>query len=46
MELSDLNRAHMRIGYDEYAGDLFIMTKADGMIRRITKAYYQQSDSL
>lgn len=43
MELSNLSRAHLRIGYDEYAGDLFIMTKADGMIRRVIKAYYQQS---
>lgn len=32
-------RAHLRIGYDEYRGDLFIMTKADGMIRRVSRAW-------
>ncbi len=47
MKMSNLgSRAYIRIGYDEYAGDLFVMTKADGMIRRVTKAYYQQNDSL
>lgn len=37
--LSDQNRAHMRIGYDVNSHDLFIMTKADGMIRRVSAAY-------
>jgi hypothetical protein len=32
-------RTHLRIGYDEHTGDLFIMTKADSMIRRISKAW-------
>jgi hypothetical protein len=33
-------RADLRIGYDQYTGTLYIMTKADGVIRVITKAYY------
>ncbi len=37
--LSDLSRAHLRIGYDEQTHDLFVMTKADGMIRRVSAAY-------
>jgi mono/diheme cytochrome c family protein len=37
--LSDQSRAHMRIGYDAHAHDLFVMTKADGMIRRVFAAY-------
>ena len=37
--LSNLNRAHLRIGYDEKTHDLFVMTKADGMIRRVSAAY-------
>src|SRR5204863_2581914 len=37
--LSHTKRAHLRIGYDEQAGDMFIMTKEDGRVRRITKAY-------
>jgi len=39
--LSHTKRAHLRIGYDDQAGDLFIMTKEDGRVRRITKAYYR-----
>jgi len=37
--LAQLDRAHLRIGYDDRTGDLFLMTKGDGMIRRITAAY-------
>ncbi|HEY5078639.1 MAG TPA: PQQ-dependent sugar dehydrogenase [Opitutaceae bacterium] len=37
--LSHLDRAHLRLGYDDRTGDLFLMTKADGMVRRITAAY-------
>jgi glucose/arabinose dehydrogenase len=37
--LSHLDRAHLRIGYDERTGDLFLMTKGDGMVRRIIAAY-------
>jgi hypothetical protein len=41
--LSHLDRAHLRIGYDERTGDLFLMTKGDGMVRRITAAYSWQA---
>jgi mono/diheme cytochrome c family protein len=37
--LSHLDRAHLRIGYDERTGDLFLMTKGDGMVRRIVAAH-------
>jgi mono/diheme cytochrome c family protein len=37
--LGRLDRAHLRIGYDGRTGDLFFLTKGDGMIRRVTKAY-------
>ena len=39
--LSQVDRAHLRLGYDERTGDLFLMTKGDGMIRRVTAAYYR-----
>jgi hypothetical protein len=32
-------RAHLRIGYDEQTGDLFFMTKEDGRVQRVTKAF-------
>lgn len=37
--LGQAERAHLRIGYDARTGDLFILTKGDGMIRRVVKAY-------
>jgi mono/diheme cytochrome c family protein len=37
--LSHLDRAHLRIGYDNRTGDLFLMTKGDGMVRKVTNAY-------
>lgn len=37
--LAKAERAHLRLGYDERTGDLFILTKDDGMIRRVTAAY-------
>ncbi|MDP3069086.1 MAG: PQQ-dependent sugar dehydrogenase [Opitutaceae bacterium] len=37
--LSRTKRAHLRIGYDEQTGDLFFMTKEDGRVRRVTKAF-------
>ncbi len=37
--LSHTKRAHLRIGYDEHTGDLFFMTKEDGRVRRVTKAF-------
>jgi hypothetical protein len=38
-EMGRLDRAHLRLGYDERTGDLFLLTKEDGMIRRVTAAY-------
>jgi len=38
-QLGHLDRAHLRLGYDERTGDLFLLTKGDGMIRRVVKAY-------
>ncbi len=37
--LAHVDRAHLRIGYDERTGDLFVLTKGDGRIRRVTAAY-------
>jgi glucose/arabinose dehydrogenase len=39
-KLLGAKRVHLRIGYDQYTGSLYIMTKGDGKIRKITKAYY------
>lgn len=38
-ELSHQKRMHLRIAYDRFAKQLYVMTKADGMIRKIVKAY-------
>jgi glucose/arabinose dehydrogenase len=38
-EMSSLERLHLRIGYDRFAKQLYVITKADGMIRRVVKAY-------
>jgi len=40
-ELAHAARAHVRIGYDERTGDMYFTTKDDGMIRRISAAYYR-----
>lgn len=37
--LAHAARAHQRISYDERTGDLYITTKDDGMIRRVSAAY-------
>jgi glucose/arabinose dehydrogenase len=37
--LAKADRAHLRIGYDEGGGEMYVLTKDDGMIRRIKKAY-------
>jgi len=37
--LAKADRAHLRLGYDDRTGDLFILTKGDGMVRRVTAAY-------
>lgn len=38
-KLSEVSRAHLRIGYDPRHGDLYVLTKDDGMIRRIVAAH-------
>lgn len=42
-KIVDTKRVHLRIGYDQYSGQLFIMTKDDAMIRKVSKAFYQES---
>lgn len=37
--LSHLDRAHLRLGYDERTGDLYLMTKGDGRVRKVVAAY-------
>ncbi len=37
--LAHVSRAHLRLGYDERTGDLFLLTKEDGMIRRVKAAF-------
>jgi hypothetical protein len=36
-EMSQLKRMHLRIGYDRFAKQLYVITKADGRIRRVSK---------
>ncbi|MCF3651454.1 PQQ-dependent sugar dehydrogenase [Synoicihabitans lomoniglobus] len=36
--LAGVDRAHLRVSYDPRHGDLFVMTKDDGMIRRVVRA--------
>jgi glucose/arabinose dehydrogenase/mono/diheme cytochrome c family protein len=38
-EMSNTKRLHQRIAYDHLRKDLYVITKADGRIRRISKAY-------
>ena len=38
-EMSRTKRLHLRIGYDQFLKELYVITKADGKIRRVTKAY-------
>ena len=35
-EMTGIKRLHLRIGYDRFSGKLFVMTKADGKIYRVT----------
>ena len=41
-EISNTKRLHLRIACDRFAKSLYVITKADGMIRRVTKAYRQE----
>jgi len=38
-ELSGQKRVHLRIGYDRATKELFLTTKKDGMIRKVSNAY-------
>ena len=38
-EMSKIKRVHQRIGYDRINKILYVITKSDGMIWRISKAY-------
>ncbi len=38
-QMSKAKRLHLRIGYDHLNKDLYVITKADGMIRKVIKAY-------
>jgi hypothetical protein len=38
-EMSNTKRLHQRIGYDHFNKILYVITKSDGMIRRVTNAY-------
>ncbi|MDH4296313.1 MAG: PQQ-dependent sugar dehydrogenase [Cyclobacteriaceae bacterium] len=38
-EMSQTKRLHLRIAYDQFKKELYIITKADGKVRRVTKAY-------
>jgi glucose/arabinose dehydrogenase len=40
--LSHSKRVHLRVGYDESTGRLFILTKDDGMIREVINAYIKK----
>nr|WP_295925153.1 PQQ-dependent sugar dehydrogenase [uncultured Dyadobacter sp.] len=39
VEMSGSKRVDLRIEYDRFTGELYIMTKSDGKIRRVTKAF-------
>ncbi len=41
MQLNNTQRVHLRIGYDVYANELYIMAK-NGMIRKVTDAYIKK----
>ncbi|HEX8038181.1 MAG TPA: PQQ-dependent sugar dehydrogenase, partial [Chryseosolibacter sp.] len=38
-QMSHETRLHLRIGYDRFSRQLYVITKVDGMIRRVVKAY-------
>ncbi|HEX5167825.1 MAG TPA: PQQ-dependent sugar dehydrogenase [Cyclobacteriaceae bacterium] len=38
-EMSNTKRLHLRIAYDRRTGNMYVISKMDGMIRRIVKAY-------
>jgi len=38
-EMSHTKRLHQRVNYDRFTKELYVITKADGKIRRVSKAY-------
>ena len=38
-EMSQEKRLHLRVAYDQFKKELYIITKVDGKIRRVVKAY-------
>ncbi|MCE6987773.1 PQQ-dependent sugar dehydrogenase [Dyadobacter sp. CY323] len=42
VDLSGSKRVDVRIEYDRFTREMYIMTKPDGKIRRITKAYFDK----
>lgn len=38
-KMTGIQRLHLRIGYDRFSRQLYVITKADGKIRRVVKAY-------
>lgn len=38
-EMSQTKRLHLRIGYDRFTKQLYVITKADGRVRRVSKVY-------
>jgi glucose/arabinose dehydrogenase/mono/diheme cytochrome c family protein len=38
-EMSQTKRLHLRVNYDRFNKELYVITKADGRIRRVSKAY-------
>jgi mono/diheme cytochrome c family protein len=38
-QMSRSKRLHLRIGYDRFTKNLYVITKSDGMIRRVSKVY-------
>jgi mono/diheme cytochrome c family protein len=41
-EMTGSRRLHLRIAYDPYRKELFVITKIDGRIRRIAEAYLEE----
>ena len=38
-EMSNTKRLHERIAYDRYNKELYVITKSDGKVRRVIRAY-------
>ncbi len=40
-QLCGIKRTHLRVGYDNIGGDLYLLTKPDNVVRRIKNAYWK-----